>query len=259
MIFDLQRMDGSIPVHSANVCVIGGGAAGITMAIELSRRGHSVLLLEGGGLNFEDASQELYKAEITGLPHSGVHEGRFRVLGGTTTRWGGQILKLDESDFGPRPWVAQSGWPFPRSTLERYYTRALAIEGVDASLLNDEEVWKAAGVRKPPLDNGIEPFFTRFCPQPNFARLHQDFLTLQPKVTVYLHANLCEILLSPSRDAIRAVRCKTDGRQDSIFTAEHFVFCLGGLETARVLMQPIRGLQAAPWNTSDTLGRYFQA
>jgi choline dehydrogenase-like flavoprotein len=75
---------------------------------------------------------------------------------------------------------------------------------------------------------------------------------------VYLHANLCEIILSPSQDAIRAVRCKTEGRPDSIFTAEHFVFCLGGLETARVLMQPIHGLQLLPWNTSDTLGRYFQ-
>lgn len=258
MIVDLQHTDGIIPVHSADVCVIGAGAAGISMAIELSRRGLSVLLVEGGGINFEDSSQELYRTEITGLPHAGVHEGRFRVLGGTTTRWGGQILELDASDFERRPWVPESGWPFPKSVLHRHYARALEIEGVDRSLLGDDDVWSALDISKPPLHNGIEPFFTRFCPQPNFAKLHHEFLTLQPDVTVYLHANLCEIVLSSSESAIRAVRCKTDGRADSIFHARHFVFCLGGLETARVLMQPLRGLNRPPWDQGSKLGRYFQ-
>jgi len=72
MILDLERVDG-ISRPWADVCVIGTGAAGITMAVELSRLGMRVLLLEGGGLNFEDASQQLYDSEILGLPLSWWH------------------------------------------------------------------------------------------------------------------------------------------------------------------------------------------
>lgn len=258
MIVDLRHVDGSPPVHSADVCMIGAGAAGITMAIELSRRGLSVLVLEAGGFQFEDKSQDFYQVEVVGLPHTGAHDGRFRVFGGTTTRWGGQILELNAPDFEPRAWVPQSGWPFPKSVLDPYYARALMIEGVDSSLLDDDCVWQRVGVEKPVLGGGIEPLFTRFCPQPNFAKLHQNFLATQPGVTVYLHAGLSEILLSPSQNSIQAVRCTTEDQVDWRFTARHFVFCLGGLETPRLLMQPLRGCNAAPWNQSGVLGRYFQ-
>lgn len=258
MIVDLQHTSGAVPVTSADVCVIGAGAAGITMAIELSRLGHSVLLLEGGGLKIENGSQQMYQSEIVGLPHSGVHEGRFRVLGGTTTRWGGQILELDASDFEARAWVPESGWPIAKAVLTRYYRRALQIEGVASSLLEDEDVWRAVGGKRPFLGPGLESLLTRFCPQPNFAKLHWSFLKTQRDVTVCLNASLCEIVLSDSQDAIRAVLCRTYGRPDSVFRAQHFVFCLGGLETARVLMQPLRNLNSAPWNRGDKLGRYFQ-
>ncbi len=67
-----------------------------------------MLLLEGGGAQREDSSQALYDSEIIGLPHRGIHTGRIRVKGGTTVRWGGQILELDALDFTPRPGIPES-------------------------------------------------------------------------------------------------------------------------------------------------------
>jgi len=257
MIVDLQQTDKINASHS-DVCVVGAGAAGITMAVELVRLGLIVSVLEGGGLDFEEASQQLYQSNIVGLPHRGTHEGRFRVFGGTSTKWAGQILELADSDFERRSWVPGSGWPFPKSILSKYYERALEIEGLDKSILKDSDVWRSGDVTEPAFGQGIESFFSRFCPQPNFAKLHRRFLKSNPLATVYLHANLCEIELSASQNEIARLRCKTAGRPDSFFTASHFVFCLGGLETARILLQPLNSLSSAPWNRSSMLGHFFQ-
>jgi choline dehydrogenase-like flavoprotein len=47
----------------AQVCVVGGGAAGIIVATELARNDVSVILLEGGGRRFEERSQELFRSD----------------------------------------------------------------------------------------------------------------------------------------------------------------------------------------------------
>jgi GMC oxidoreductase len=257
MILDLQNVR-SIDKRSADVCIIGAGAAGITMAVELCRLGMEVLLLEGGGANFEDASQDIYQSEIVGLPHKGIHEGRFRVFGGTTTKWAGQILELDDLDFQYRPWVPGSGWPIAKDTLKKYYRRALEIEGLSESAPSDEDVWKAVHVEQPSLGSGVDTFFTRWCPQPNFAKLHRRFLENQPGLTIYVHANMCGFVLSESRDRFTGVLCKTmDGREIQ-FAAQSFVLCAGGIETARLLLQPLKDGGTPPWNRWGNVGRYFQ-
>ena len=93
------------------ICIVGAGAAGICLAVELSKQGKSVLLLEGGGRDIEDAAQEPYRSEVVGHVHRGIHTGRFRTHGGTTTRWGGQIYELNPEDFQRRDWIPASGWP----------------------------------------------------------------------------------------------------------------------------------------------------
>ena len=103
-IFDLERdRPATQPSDNADVCIIGAGAAGIVLAVELLRLGKRVTLLEGGGPDVEEPSQDPYRSVLAGLPHRGIHSGRFRAKGGTTTRWGGQILEFDEADFEAPP------------------------------------------------------------------------------------------------------------------------------------------------------------
>ena len=134
------------------VVVIGAGAAGIILAVELVKKGKTVLLLEGGGADVEAASQEPYQSETTGIPHTGIHIGRFRAEGGSTTRWGGQILELDDFDFEPREGIPSSGWPFPKSELTDGYARAIELEGLSNAVLQDEAVWSRLGLAEPSFD-----------------------------------------------------------------------------------------------------------
>src|SRR5216684_6405838 len=126
MIGDFAEFDDGAAV-AADICIVGGGAAGITLAREFIGTRFTVLMLEGGGLEAEAETQKLYDSEVVGLPHTGIHEGRARIFGGTTTLWGGQALRLDEFDFTERSWVPYSGWPISREVLDPYYDRA---EGV---------------------------------------------------------------------------------------------------------------------------------
>ncbi len=240
-------------LEPSDVCIIGAGAAGIVLAVELARQGKRVTLLEGGGPEVEQDSQDPYRSEISGLNHDGVHIGRFRSNGGSTTRWGGQILELDDLDFEQRPWVAGSGWPIAKQHLRPFYQRAIELAGLSQATLDDARVWQEIGLPAPEFPE-FETFFSRWCPETNFARLHGKTLVENPCITIWLHANALGPVLEGQR--ICGIRCKTLTGVEHTFHADRFVWCMGGIESSRFFLQP--ELAAMPWHRSGLLGRHFQ-
>jgi choline dehydrogenase-like flavoprotein len=241
------------PGARADVCVVGAGAAGIALAVELLRKGKRVTLLEGGGATIEEESQDSYRSEVVGLPHAGVHLGRFRAKGGTTNRWGGQILEYDDRDFERRSWVPGSGWPIGRAELKRHYKRALELEGMAGVLENDEDVWRAVGEATPNFAD-LEGYFTRWTPEPNFAVVHRAALEENSALTLWLHANAVELVMDGER--VAGVRCRTLSGVEAVFEADEYVFCLGTIESSRFFLQPRAG--GLPWNRSGLLGKNYQ-
>jgi choline dehydrogenase-like flavoprotein len=240
-----------------DVCIAGAGAVGITLAVELARKGKKVLLLEGGGAIREDSSQALYDSEIAGLPHRGIHTGRIRVKGGTTVRWGGQILELDAMDFMPRPGIPGSGWPFPKTELTSFYEHALHLEGLANVERSDEAVWHDLGLPFAQFAD-LDAYLSRWCPEPNFARLHNKTLTNHPNIHLWLHSNAVELLTEKTSEgeAATGIRSRTLTGIEAVFQARHYIFALGGIESSRFFLQPRPG--GLPWNRSGLLGRHFQ-
>jgi choline dehydrogenase-like flavoprotein len=241
---------------TADVCIAGAGAAGISLAVEFARKGKKVLLLEGGGALREDSSQAIYDSEIAGLPHRGIHTGRIRVKGGTTVRWGGQILELDALDFTPRPGIPESGWPFPKTELTSYYERALELEGLAKVERSDEAVWRDLGLPFTQFE-GLEAYLSRWCPEPNFARLHHKTLTTHPNINLWLHSSVVEMMTETNEgETVTGLRCRTLTGTEAIFRGRHYIFTLGGIESSRFFLQPRPG--GLPWNRSGLLGQHFQ-
>ena len=63
MLIDLNHVDTNFTV-STDVCVVGGGAAGISLTRQLVRAGHQVCLLESGGMDFEADTQLCMQEQI---------------------------------------------------------------------------------------------------------------------------------------------------------------------------------------------------
>src|SRR5262245_10945326 len=95
----------------ADVCVVGSGPVGSTLAVALCRKDVRGVLLESGGRHVEPALQDLYRSINIGRTHNGINIGRYRAFGGNSSQWGGQILPFSPIDFEKRGWVQGSGWP----------------------------------------------------------------------------------------------------------------------------------------------------
>lgn len=250
MIRDLLQQQSSTQQH-AEVCIVGAGAAGITVAVLLSRAGRHVTLLEGGGATSESGT-DCFKARAMQLAYRGIREGRAQGLGGTTNLWGGQILPLGDIDFKQRSWVDGSGWPLRKAELQTFYDQALGAEGLAGTIASDDAVWSRVGERRPEFPQ-LESYVSRWCPEPNFAKLHADALQ-SDRIDVWLHARA--VRLQHSQERVDGVVVRTPAGAEHIFTADHFVFCLGTIECCRFFLQPGEG--RSPWDRNGLIGCYFQ-
>jgi choline dehydrogenase-like flavoprotein len=243
---------------TADLCIIGGGAAGITIAREFFGTTVEVLLIEGGGKSYEPESQALYHCEIVGLPHHAGTSGRARVLGGTTTLWAGQALPLSQIDFEARDWVSESGWPITRQALEPFYRRAEAVMQLP-EMSYDERSWAKSGVSPPGYDESkLRLTLSQFSPCPNFAKLYHADLRASRNVRVLLHANAVALLPDESVRTIRYVDVKSLGGKRASVVARYYVICCGGIETARLLLSSDQVVSTGIGNAHDLVGRYFQ-
>jgi choline dehydrogenase-like flavoprotein len=104
-----------------DVCVVGAGPVGLTVALECEAAGLSVLLLEAGQAGPGKISDRLGDAEFSDpARHAPLHNGSCSGLGGTSELWGGRCVPFDDIDFEPRPFVRNSTWPVPAAEIERY-------------------------------------------------------------------------------------------------------------------------------------------
>ena len=156
----------------ADLCIIGSGTAGITIAHEFTNSPHRVIMLEGGAASIEPRCQDPYRSEVVGLKHNGIHIGHIRPFGGTTTLWAGQSLPLFDIDFQKRDWISHSGWPIARSDLAPFYPRAQSVMQL-TPVTHDLATWPESAALPPDYAGGdLVTYYSQFSPSPNFARAY---------------------------------------------------------------------------------------
>jgi choline dehydrogenase-like flavoprotein len=259
MFTNFQEINHARPLE-ADLCIVGTGAAGITLAREFIGHPTKVLLIESGGLALESATTELYRGEMApqGKFHRGIHEGRARVFGGTTILWGGQALPLSKIDFEQRSWVSNSGWPFRACELEPYHQRARDILGL-RDVEFDTDIHKSFGIIRPGFNPEIiECIYSCWSPRPNFASTYRQCLTAAENVCVVLKANVTQILLASDGSRVEGLELKSLNGKTGTARAKAYVICCGGIETPRLLLASSRVQPEGIGNSHDLVGRYFQ-
>lgn len=246
---------------STTVCIVGAGAAGITLALEMEQQGVDCCLLESGGFAPDDATRDLYRGEDIGLPYRYADGCRSRYLGGSSNCWGGWCRPLDPWDFEQRDWIAHSGWPFDLSALAPYYRRAQGILRLGPDNF-DPAFWERAigrrDVRRLPMLSGrVRDTISQFSPPVRFGKVYRAELAGARHVRVCLHANVVHIDTGPGAGHVSQLRVATLGGATLAVKARHYVLACGGIENARLLLASNRVQQAGLGNGRDLVGRYF--
>jgi hypothetical protein len=259
MIID-GRLIAADAVLQCGVCIVGSGAAGVTLAHELRQSGLDVILLEAGGEKFREDAQDMFKGEVTDpVRHGALHEYRHCRLGGTTAVWGGRCAPFSEIDFERREHIPHSGWPLDESEMEPFYARANAYCQAGAYEYDAGQALPATADFIPGFES--EDVDTagiwRFSPPTHFGQAYREDLSTAAGVTVILNANCLRLETSP--DGLRIQRVEVASSPFSTFhiSAAHFVLACGGLEVARLLLASNRTLPGGIGNDNGLVGRFY--
>ena len=256
MIIDFRELEADATV-TADICVVGGGAAGITLALELAGSGLEVCVLESGGHSFDPEVQALARGESVGVPYFPLEISRMRFLGGSTNHWGGWCAPLSAIDFEHRDWVANSGWPFKRDDLLPYYQRAQSLCQLGPFRYQAVE-WTDQHRGFPELDpTKLESPCWQFSPPTRFGEVYREALEQAPNVRVLLHAHVTRLRANSESNAVEGVELTSlDGKKGRA-SARVYVAACGGLENARLLL--LSGWPEGPGlgNQRGLVGRYF--
>jgi choline dehydrogenase-like flavoprotein len=259
MFVDTRQLEEGSVIRS-EVCIIGGGIAGISLALEFEKHGIETCLLESGGFKSDEATRDLYRGESVGIPYRFADGCRGRFLGGSSNCWGGWCQPLQEHDFERREWVPNSGWPFGKSELEPYYERSHSLLKLGPNRY-DVDFWVDA-IGKPQIHPialnaaRVVTGISQFSPPARFGRLYRDELANSKSTRVYLYANAVDIEVDADR-AIRSVQVKTLTGRAVVAAAKIFVLATGGIENARLLLASNKVRPNGLGNDNDLVGRFF--
>jgi choline dehydrogenase-like flavoprotein len=240
---------------TADVAIVGSGAAGQAAARRLLARGCSVVLIESGGTDHEDATADFNRGDIVGHEYHPLEHSRLRFFGGTTAIWGGRVAEYDAIDFERRDWVPHSGWPFGPVEIHGYLAEArkiLGVDGVDTARLARPELLQRLSSDELAVSWwSFDPIFDRFTID------RASDLDADPRCTSLLHATVRELVLAADAASVERLDVRTPSGRKIDIRARHFLLAAGGIENPRILLASNSVAPAGVGNNYDQVGRYF--
>jgi choline dehydrogenase-like flavoprotein/nucleoside-diphosphate-sugar epimerase len=265
---DLQSLPAGSEI-TTDLCIIGSGPAGLSIARAFGNTGVRVLVLESGR-SIEDAGiNRLGEIENHGYPRElDQTRVRNRIFGGSTQTWKGRCTAFSAADFAVRDWVPNSGWPIGTAEVEKYLDQAADYLELGPNVY-DERLFDVLGVRRPPdLDRRtLDTFFWQFSKNLEFPygrapyaplQVGQQFLRAPPgNVRVLVNATVTHLNTDQEGKRLTSLEVSSiEGRRMTV-TSRATVLCAGGIENARLLLVSNRVQATGVGNAHDNVGRYL--
>lgn len=247
-------------ILEADVCIIGGGPVGITLARELSAGGRDVLLVESGGESPSAEAEALNEGGQSSEQYAPLSLYRRRILGGSSSIWGGRLVPYDPIDFEARSWAQEASWPIDYAAVKPYFAPATTYcEGGAAEFDSTEAAPGAA-----PFIQGFDDVelkttsFERFSAPTDFGKKYGPELSRAANVRVLTFATCSRLEGEDGGRVTLAVLNTLNGNRLSV-TANTYIVACGGIETFRLLAASREAHPDRFGGADGPLGRYFMS
>jgi choline dehydrogenase-like flavoprotein len=261
MLWDARELPSNQLIET-DLCIIGAGPAGISIAREFLGNGTRVCLVESGAVGIERRAQRLNRGSSVGYSTYLLHRSRVRSFGGSSRHWFGPgdetwaARALDPIDFEVRPGVPYSGWPLGLDDLEPHYPKARSVcqLGPDDG---DPAGWageRGAGylpLRTPEVETTVFQHGTA-----TFEGYYQQ-LAGSSNVALLLHATATGLRTEQDPGRVDSVEIRRDDRSRCFVRPRVVVLAAGGIETPRLLLLSNRTHRRGLGNDRDLVGRFF--
>lgn len=213
-----------------DIVIFGTGFAGLSLALELSKKKKNIALIEAGSEKPQSNSQEEFSGKVIGDPYLKLHECRGRSFGGTSDLWAGWSRQLDEYDFYNKN-NFNTGWPITKNSLDPFFDKACDF----LSLKTDE---KEKLTIKKKLNNELDEIFFAFSRvkrQDGLYHRHFNEVKKDKNISLFLNTNIKKINITSSKIENIEIFSKSNNNVKKII-ASNYVLCCGGLENNRILI-----------------------
>ncbi|MEL6917764.1 MAG: GMC family oxidoreductase [Bacteroidota bacterium] len=257
MHIDARNLDNNSLIQG-DICIIGAGTAGISMAMDWIDSPHKVILLEGGGFEYDYQVQELNKGASTGQKYYPLQSSRLRYFGGTTGHWAGMCSPLDPIDFMKRDYVPHSGWPIDKKDLDPFYAKANKV--LQLGPYNyDYDYWRneLPNMNHFPLDEDVIWNKMWQYTTAHFGKLYKDTIVNAKNIHLYTYANAVDIKTNEHVSSIKEVVVKNHAGKTHRVRAKQFIMACGTIQNTRLLLASNSQAKRGLGNDNDLVGRYF--
>jgi choline dehydrogenase-like flavoprotein len=239
------------------ICMIGSGAAGLSIASQLIGAGRKLCILESGGFELDPATQALYEGDNVGLPYFPLDVCRLRYFGGTTNHWAGYCMPFKLEDFETQSWLPLSGWPITHDVMQPYFQRAVELLGLPDAGWDLDHWERMTGEERLPFDSSKITNEVFLVKEVRLGELLRPELERASDVHIYLHASAVEIETDDTARRVTAVRARTYEGDEFTVAPQVLVLAAGGIENPRLLLLSNRVQKEGLANDRDLVGRYF--
>lgn len=252
MHIDARTLENNSQIEG-DICIVGAGAAGITLALQFLNTPLKIILLEGGGFDYEMEMQDLYRGKNIGLPYYTLESSRLHYFGGTTGHWAGYCSEYDEIDFKKREWVPMSGWPITKSDLTSYYKTAAGVLELQTALPNEDILKTSLNFDK----NILKDKMWYFSPPVRFGKKYRDTIVNARNIVLYTYANVTGLTANENVSTVRELTIKNiAGKQHSVGAKKIILACCA-IQNARLLLSSNEQTAKGLGNDNDLVGRHF--
>lgn len=245
MIHDLNNLNNQNNFDALyDVCIVGAGAAGITIANKLSESGLNIILCEAGSEEYTEASQKNYVGKVKGDPYFELDIARLRYLGGTTNHWNGMCRPFEKVDFNRDYLGKKFNWGIKYEEIQKYQREACEILEIKNNFFIDNEE-----------KQDVKNINFQFSPPVRFKDKYFNILSSSKKISLLLNANLSDIK-GETNYISNAIFENYGGKKISV-KAKKFVFAMGGIENSRYLLWFSEKYKSKFFNSKTPIGKYW--